>query len=310
MKELRTSNELLGRPGASHEVLDAEGYVFFRNVIDHELVEYVKRGVMAWFRANGYIEVVDNEPVWTGVDLAPLGEYPPGLYATCLWEWFARRPEIHRLYRGVFGEPARVLPMGEYQFLWPGRPDVWTRVHQDGPYNPLVDFVVMWVPLMSIDEDLGGLALVPTPQSCGSLHPPVPEGWASSLIPFIPSEAVDDDAWHRIDYEPGDVLFFAPYTPHCGMPNSSDRVRLSIDIRVQPASSAAPISGVVTDVPSGRVVIADDSGEVFDLELDRSTAMPLMDAGDLLGRRVLATARAGHATLIRNHRGYVPWYGE
>jgi hypothetical protein len=307
MKELQTSNHLLGDSEALGEAIRNEGYVFFRDVIDPTPVEHVKRGVMAWFESQGVVEVVDDEPRFVGGDPGEFGEHPPSLYDTHLWEWLAFRPELQRFQRRLFGENAHVLPMGEYQFTWPGRPDCLSRVHQDGPYNPGVDFVVEWIPLMPVPEDLGGLAIVPTAQSCGSLQPSFADTPDSPLIPFIPFDSFPEGSWHRSDYEPGDVLVFGPFTPHCGLPNQADRLRLSVDLRVQPVSSKRPCTGVVLAAEGDSVVIAADDGREVRLSVDNTTAMPLMDRKSLIGRRVLAAADSGHATLIRNQRGHVPW---
>jgi hypothetical protein len=304
VKQLQVSNELLGDARQLRKLLDTEGYVFFRDVIDHKLVQHVKHGVMAWFASEGLVEVVDDEPIWTGADVGAIGLYPDGLVDTNLCEWFALQPSVRAFYEQVFGEPAHVLPMGEYQFPWPGKPDTWSIVHQDGPYNPGLDFFVVWVPLMSIDEPLGGLAIVPTPQSRGSLQTS-PEPNAHHL-PFIPRDTFPEEAWHRIDYQPGDVLIFGAWTPHCGMPNTTDLIRLSIDIRVQPTSSPRPILGVVIVDEPDRVVIGTDGGEELPLAVDGHTSMPYIER-NLLGRRVLATADAGRALLIRNQRGHLPW---
>jgi hypothetical protein len=197
------------------------------------------------------------------------------------------------------------LPTGEYQFTWPGKPDCWNIIHQDGPYNPGLDFFVVWIPLMMINETLGGLGVVPTAQSRGSLQPSSEPN--AFHLPFILPDTFADEDRYRIDYQPGDALIFGPWTPHCGMPNRSGRLRLSIDIRVQPVSSRRPITGIVIADEPRQVVVAADSGDGLALAVDGRTAMPYLDRNGLLDRRVLAPADAGGATLIRNQRGHLPW---
>src|SRR5260370_34707807 len=43
--------------------------------------------------------------------------------------------------------------------------------------------------------------------------------------------------WLTSDYHPGDVLVFHNLTLHWGLPNHSDRIRLSSDTRAQPGSA-------------------------------------------------------------------------
>jgi hypothetical protein len=311
MKELCPSNESLRDPRALREALDAEGYVFFRDVLDHDLITHVRHGVMAWFEGQHLIEVVDDEPLYTGADVGAIGDYPAGLCETRLWEWFALTAEVRRFYELVFGERGIVLPIGQYQFTWPTKEGCWSRIHQDGPFSTGLDFLVFWFPLMVIPEEMGGLAIVPTPQRVGSLHPDLEKNPTS---PFIPLETFAEDAWHRADYRPGDALVFAPFTPHCGMPNYSDRMRLSIDFRVQPVSAPRPIIGVVVATDPDGMVIASDSGEEIALSVDERTAMRLpvwvegrLGTSAFLGLRVIATEEAGRALLVRNPFGHVPW---
>jgi hypothetical protein len=312
MQPLRESNSLVGNSRAIRELLDAQGYAFFRDVLDMSVVRHVYRGVVAWLAGHGVVDVVDGAPRYAGADVPSIvGNYPSRLEETELVEWFALHPEARRLYAEVLGEPGYVLQNVEYQCTWPGKPDCWERVHQDGPFMPGLEFVVFWVPLMEISEEMGGLAIVPTPQTTGSLHPPA---GADALSPFIPVETFSVDAWHRADYRPGDVLVFAPMTPHCGMPNTSDRVRLSIDVRVQPLSAKRPVAGVLVDADPDLVVIAADSGEEVTLVLTEDTAVwsasytdGRLDPKSVIGRRVLATEQDGRALVVRTPWGHIPW---
>jgi hypothetical protein len=307
MKTLEARNDLFGDGAATRATIADDGYILFKGVIDADLIDHAKHGVMAWLESQGVVTVVGDEPVWTGTDASAIGEYPPGLYATGILEWLLLRPEASAVLERALGEPVRILPMGEYQYTWPGKPNCWVRAHQDGPYTAGLDFYVIWIPLMAIDETLGGLALVPTPQACGSLHPDADPGSTSTLLPFIPPETFSADEWCRADYEPGDLLIFGPWTPHCGMPNSSDRLRLSLDTRVQPRSFTPPITGVVIAEEAGRVTIADDHGVDRTVFVDGETSVPLLSRSGLLGRRVLATADVqGRALLVRNQRGFIP----
>jgi ectoine hydroxylase-related dioxygenase (phytanoyl-CoA dioxygenase family) len=183
--------------------------------------------------------------------------------------------------------------------------------HQDGPFGTGLDFVVFWIPLMELSEAVGGLAIVPSPRTLGSLLPDLEKDSASR---FIAPDAFPDDAWCRADYRPGDVLIFGPYTPHCGMPNTGDRLRLSIDFRVQPASADRLMTGVVIAAEPDGFVIAADSGHEDWLAVDEHTALRLpgyvfgnIDVRQFVGKRVIATTRDGRALVIRNTWGYVPW---
>ena len=66
---------------------------------------------------------------------------------------------------------------------------------------------------------------------------------AASSANAIKDKAYGLDAneleWATAEYEPGGTVIFACRTVHRGLPNHSDRIRLSGDFRYQPASASA-----------------------------------------------------------------------
>jgi ectoine hydroxylase-related dioxygenase (phytanoyl-CoA dioxygenase family) len=307
MHELRTSNDLLGDSAAIRARLDDEGYVFLRDVVEGQLVADLKTGMMAWLETKQMVTVVEGDPVWTGRDFTPLGGDPPELFQTGLSETLAFSPAMQRLYKQVLDEPGYVLPMAHYQFKSPSNSHN-SHVHQDGAFTPGLGFATFWVPLTEIPEQVGGITIAPGLHRGGSLY----EGGAPASLE-LPSGLLDEDAWHRADYRPGDLLVFAMYTPHHGLPNHTDRVRLSIDIRIQPRSFARPIIGTLTEAGPDHVAIAADSGERVLLDIDdgcfvylNSYSTAPADPSTYVGRRVMATAEGRRALLLRGVRGMVP----
>ena len=67
--------------------------------------------------------------------------------------------------------------------------------------------------------------------------------------------------------------YFGPFTPHCGMPNSADRLRLSIDFRgEEPAVRPAADDRSGHRRPADAFVIAADSGQEARIVVDERTA--------------------------------------
>jgi hypothetical protein len=62
MKQLRVSNELFDDARELQQLLGVEGYVFFRDVKDHDLIQQTKHAVMAWFEARGLIPSSATNP--------------------------------------------------------------------------------------------------------------------------------------------------------------------------------------------------------------------------------------------------------
>src|SRR3546814_8217597 len=93
---------------------------------------------------------------------------------------------------------------------------------------------------MEIDERIGGLAVIPGLHKGDFFHdrndPPQYR---------IPQGALPAGKWHRSLYRPGDMVMFHKMTPHSGLPNTSDRFRMSMDVRVAPMTGELPIIGEV-----------------------------------------------------------------
>jgi hypothetical protein len=82
-----------------------------------------------------------------------------------------------------------------------------------------------------------------------------------------------DPPWLTTDYHPGDVLFFHNLTLHWALPNTSDRVRLSIDTRAQPATTPRTFQ-MSNTVPYQRRFRTD----VQKLAVEEGASMPEFEA--------------------------------
>ena len=89
------------------------------------------------------------------------------------------------------------------------------------------EVISVWVPLVDVDEYSGCLAMIPRSNHEGlALHCPRP---AALTIPdnLLPSRI------KPVPMKAGSVLLFTRYTIHRAMPNLSDHVRFSFDLRYQ-----------------------------------------------------------------------------
>ena len=317
MRELTVSNHLLGDPAGLEAAWERDGYWFFRDVLDKDAVGRL-RGV--------YLDVLDElgviEPdridaaVHNG---ASLDDFPirndgtsggDPLMARYPRNGFVAEPAIQRFFTQLFGDEPFWVPNTEYHAL-PPRPDKEGRrfnfIHCDGPNNKGLPLKICWIPLVTIDEATGGLALAEgmhKPRMNDFARPP--QGIADGAIP--------DDAWRRTTYQPGDLLMFSLETPHSGLANRSDRhFRLSMDIRGMPKSGNIPTVGTVAAIDPCAITIAADNGEHRTFRLDedtfcritrgRLTGMPLaLDEIPQLvkvGDPVYVASDHGTATFIR-----------
>ena len=114
-------------------------------------------------------------------------------------------------------------------------------VHQDGRRLGGIDkFVTAWVPFVEIDEECGGLGLFPSLGHSGEV-PEGPNGIDVGSADPLP-----------VYMSPGDVLIFHRWMPHKSMPNTSSRVRYSMDMRFY--STLTHMRKMAIDLQEGKIV--------------------------------------------------------
>ena len=310
MAPLRESNDLVGDPAALDHRIDADGYLFFRQVLHADPIARLKRQFIDSLADLGVVDRGAEEPVWNG---ASLDDYPlkvEALHEARVWEDFAAHPAIKAFIEGVLGKAAFWVPVVEYRLQAPTRAapdDPFIARHQDEFYNQGIACRTCWVPLMDIDAWTGGLALAGDMNKVGILHdlsqpPQYP----------IPRTAIPDSAWIRSDYRAGDLVMFGTTIPHTGLPNYSDRFRLSMDIRVMPAEGLTPVLGEIVTADASAVVVRQASGETVRLRLTDDSyvrgnvgrRLPLDEVTRMLppGSPVMASHQNGVVVMIRPPR--------
>jgi hypothetical protein len=216
----------------------------------------------------GLAEVDGDEVVWSGKPVEGLPRYPDEIYDRRPAQEFVATAAVHSLFASILGEEPFWIPISTYRFTPPAQ-DASERlhIHQDGYFNQGIPFRICWIPLVQIDEELGGIALAPRYHS-RALHD-------SSKPPRfpIPDAAIPAGDWYRATYEIGDLLMMNRLTPHVGLSNQSrDRWRISMDLRVIPASDPGrPLVGKVSAVAGDSITVDDGDGGPTKLEVDAAT---------------------------------------
>lgn len=116
----------------------------------------------------------------------------------------------------------------------PNQPFTDTPWHQDAQCLPLIagsNGLVIWIPLMDVDETNSCLEMAPGHHKDG-LYKKAKRGEVDYYIRMR-----DEDTLHlrrqAVPIKRGDVLCFNELTPHRALPNSSDAARWSVDIRFE-----------------------------------------------------------------------------
>ena len=123
----------------------------------------------------------------------------------------------------------------------PKLPDqLFTRTpwHQDAQYYPDAEkthVVSIWMPLFRVTEENSCLQVAPRRHRSG-LH----EGYNDPETGFLGLTPEEREQLEGVSVEmdPGDALCFTQMTPHRALPNRSERVRWSIDVRYEPTDQA------------------------------------------------------------------------
>jgi hypothetical protein len=261
IEELPDSSPLLAHPEKLRERWRNDGTLYFRNVISHDAIARVRDEYLARLKEIGVVAADDTQSNWNGNDrldgglARPIGDH--------VWRDLVASPSLDGVVRTFLGEAPNWVPIVVHRAAPPAPagadPEVFGARHQDGIYNYGIDFITCWIPLMDIDDEIGGLAVVPGSHK-GSLYPPDVFKDPNRRV-GIPSGAIPDEAWRRPDYKIGDLLMFHSMTAHAGLPNRSGKLRLSTDIRFLPASTAKPCVGRVIRASDTKVELKDESGE-------------------------------------------------
>lgn len=284
MGELNDSTHLIGDHEALAAVFDRDGYWFFRDVLDKQVIADIRQVYRGYLVDMGLADPQDPAFRYNGADYSalPINSNASRLNEQKVHRLLHEAPSINAFFTRLFGCDPFWVPFTVHRT----NPPVVDRseprfdfIHNDGVYNEGLPFLICWVPIDDIDEDVGGLAVVEGVHKGPTLH----RKDGMTIFPIQP-EDVPEGRWRRAHYRPGDVLIMGLGTPHSGIANHSDRFRLSLDTRIMPSSGKVPIAGTLTGVTETGVTVADARG-IHQLRFDatsfvrghRGDQMPIAD---------------------------------
>jgi len=213
-----------------------DGYLFLRGLLPAEAVRGVQRQVGEIARADGWlkaerpVEEAMAEPAGFCVD-------PDPVYLRTL-----RKINLLEDYHGLKHHPAligffeRMLdgtvfphPRVLMRNIFPAREEFTTKAHQDFPnVQGTEEVYTAWIPLIDISLGMGPLQVAAGTHTEGVFDFAIAAGAGGIEIP----DALEG-RWMSGDFAVGDVLVFHSMTVHKGLPNRSDRLRMSMDVRFQ-----------------------------------------------------------------------------
>jgi len=235
------SSALLDDPEALRREASEEGYLFFRGLVEPERLLALRRAVLGLCDKHGWL--APGAPLMNGLarEGIRLGAYDDKRWIAFLCEVLplpafrelGLHPRILRVLEAMYGEPA-VPHQGDLcRVVAPATPEFTTLPHQDHYYLRGSDRVwTAWLPLGDCPVELGGLAVLPRSHRDGLLA----HAGAGSGTRGV--EITGDRTWAMSDLNAGDVVLSSCLTVHRAGDNLTDRLRISVDYRYQPASAA------------------------------------------------------------------------
>lgn len=249
--ELRASNDCLADVCRLRQRMAEDGYLFFRNLLDHQWVLEARRQVVESLAKENLLD--ENYPSVEAVAArhARTGFTPEN----------RRFPAVRKLtHTGRMIEFYREFLGGEvrpYDYIWMClmSPGSVTGAHYDIVYSGrgTTDLYTSWIPLGDIPLSHGPLMVLEKSHLLENLkatygrmdidknrnskkirfrHWRVFRGGSYSRNP----KAVQRQfglRWLTAEFRVGDVLIFTAYTMHGSLDNVSDRIRISVDTRYQ-----------------------------------------------------------------------------
>lgn len=228
--ELRDCNGLLGDPAALHERMREDGYLLVRGMHPRSQVAAARKRFIHELEQRGDGAYRDIQEVAAQDEIRAVLE----------------SPRLFAFFADYFGEPAltfdekwlRAVPAGGF-----------TGLHYDNVYmgRGSKRLHTVWTPLGDLNMQLGTLAVCVgshtsqfqrLQETYGSIDVDrthiVGAGWYSN----DPLEATEKFGghWCTTDVQMGDVIILGMFTLHASTRNETDQLRLSCDIRYQPAA--------------------------------------------------------------------------
>jgi hypothetical protein len=243
--ELVPANDLLDDPVGLRESMAANGYLFFRELLEPQIVLAARHEILLKYAILG--EVDDRYPIDDAiagdrhaVGTANLRAFSDSVRSGTSYLRITDGPEVLAVHEALLGGAVRSFDMRWPRFVRPGE---GCGFHCDGPYmNRGTDRIFSsWIPLGRVDRAEGGLVLLENSHRSERLL----SGYLSAdadrdgltWLDADPTkvQSAYGERWLTTDFEPGDVLCFGMHTLHGAIDNSSPRgrCRLSSDSRYQ-----------------------------------------------------------------------------
>ncbi len=230
------STALAGDGAALADRMRRDGYLFLRGLLPAEPVCALQRQIGAIARDAGWLQ--RDAPVEDAVaDLAGFCVDPDPTYLATLrrinrleaFHALKHHPALMTLFERMLGGPVFPHPRVLMRNIFPAREAFTTKAHQDFPnVQGTTEVFTAWFPLIDCPMEVGPLQVAAGTHTGEVYDFDIAAGAGGIEItdPF-------DGRFVSGPFAVGDVLIFHSLTVHKGVPNRSDKLRMSMDVRYQ-----------------------------------------------------------------------------
>jgi ectoine hydroxylase-related dioxygenase (phytanoyl-CoA dioxygenase family) len=218
--------------------MQRDGYLFLRGLMPRDAVANVQRQVGEIVRADGWLKR-DRPVEEAAADLAGFCVDPDPSYLKTLrrinrledYHALKHHPALIGLFERMLGGEILAHPRVLMRNIFPAKTEYTTKAHQDYPnVQGTMEAFTAWIPLIDCPMETGPLQVAAGSHTNGVYDFHIGAG-AGGIEIKDPLEG----RWVSGPFQVGDVLIFHSMTVHKGVPNSSDRLRMSMDVRFQRA---------------------------------------------------------------------------
>lgn len=239
--------------------LGRDGYLYLRGLLPKEVVEPLRLQWLQFAREAGWVETNTER----GDDVANLSAFcaePQEVYMAVMHQVYQLpefwaiplHPHVMDLFERLLDEKVLALPSVIGRTIFPQRTEYTTPAHQDWiPIQGCQETYTCWLPMSDIPRQLGGLQ-INAGSHCGGVYNFKPAMGAGGMEI---TDALDEAEWVYSPTCQGDVIIFHSLTVHKGMPNTTDRFRMSIDGRYQRVSDTVAANSLK---PHGFLITWDE----------------------------------------------------
>lgn len=244
------SSDLLPDGPALAQRMRRDGYLFLPNLLPREAIANVQRQIAGiahdagWLRRDTPSEDAIADPSGFCVD-------PDPTYLQTLrqinrledYHALKHHPALINLLERMLGGLILPHPRVLMRNIFPARDEYTTKAHQDFPnVQGTTEVYTAWMPLIDCPMNVGPLQIAAGSHTSGVYDFGI-AGGAGGIEIKDPLEGT----WVSNDFAAGDVLLFHSMAVHKGVPNHSDRLRMSMDVRYQLVSEPFNIDNANAD---------------------------------------------------------------